>query len=46
MALLDKNKRLVGILAGHPDDEDWPKVHRAAADALEARRQRLQSNPS
>lgn len=35
MPILDCERRLVAILAGHPDDDCWPDLSRQAADMLE-----------
>jgi hypothetical protein len=40
MPILDRQGRLVGILAGRPDDEFWPKLSRDGAEELEEARGR------
>lgn len=40
IAIIDRDGRLVAILAGHPDDKTWPEVRRQAARLLEKARQR------
>ncbi|KAF8954588.1 hypothetical protein BDZ97DRAFT_1602946, partial [Flammula alnicola] len=38
--ICNRNRRLIAILAGHPDDENWPSLSSQAAQALEERRRR------
>lgn len=40
-AILDKSRRIIGILAGHPQTEDWPSVHAQAAEAMEAQQSKI-----
>ena len=40
--ILDREGRLVAILAGHPDDESWLDLSKQAADLLEEARGRCQ----
>lgn len=40
IGIIDRENRLVAILAGHPDVEDWPLLQDQAAKALETRRTR------
>lgn len=39
-SIVDKAHRLVAVLAGHPNVENWPLLHQQAATALEERRSR------
>ncbi|KAF9548612.1 hypothetical protein CPC08DRAFT_591130, partial [Agrocybe pediades] len=38
--LVNSTGKIIGVLAGTPNDEDWPALHRMAAQALEERRSR------
>lgn len=40
--ILDREGRLVAILAGHPDDDSWPDLSKQAAEMLEEARGRCQ----
>lgn len=37
-AILTAKRRLVALLAGHPEGNDWPSVHQEAVEALEEAR--------
>ncbi|KAL1724897.1 hypothetical protein EV714DRAFT_278078 [Schizophyllum commune] len=39
--ILDKKRRVIAVLAGTPDQKDWPKQHVSLADAIEAARPHL-----
>ena len=32
--ICSQDERVFGVCAGHPDDPDWHKVHKALADAI------------
>ncbi|KAF9554701.1 hypothetical protein CPC08DRAFT_737612 [Agrocybe pediades] len=38
MPLVNEDGKIFGVLAGHPNDPNWPEIHRLAAAALEERR--------
>lgn len=40
MPILDREGRLVAVLARHPDDESWPDLSKQTADLLEEARGR------
>ncbi|KAL1671983.1 hypothetical protein EV122DRAFT_225565 [Schizophyllum commune] len=39
--ILDKKRRVIAVLAGTPDQKDWPAQHTSLADAIEAARPKL-----
>ncbi|KAL1736325.1 hypothetical protein EV714DRAFT_198920 [Schizophyllum commune] len=39
--ILDKKRRVIAVLAGAPDQKDWPAQHTSLADAIEAARPHL-----
>ncbi|KAI5829149.1 hypothetical protein K523DRAFT_328926 [Schizophyllum commune Tattone D] len=39
--ILDKKRRVIAVLAGVPDQKDWPTQHASLADAIEAARPHL-----
>lgn len=44
MALVDSNRRLFGVLAGHPDSPTWPSAVRQAEESMENARRELESH--
>ncbi|TRM56746.1 hypothetical protein BD626DRAFT_359697, partial [Schizophyllum amplum] len=39
--ILDKKRRVIAVLAGVPDQKDWPEQHRSLADAIDTTRGRF-----
>ncbi|KDR84216.1 hypothetical protein GALMADRAFT_33612, partial [Galerina marginata CBS 339.88] len=43
--IVDRKRRLVTVLAGYPDDKEWPSLVQQATGALEERRPRCRVSP-
>jgi hypothetical protein len=41
MLIIDREGHVIGILAGHPEDDNWEAVQREAQQHMEAARMRL-----
>ncbi|KAJ3492655.1 hypothetical protein NLJ89_g11185 [Agrocybe chaxingu] len=41
LPIVDKDRRLIALFAGHPPDDNWQDEHRSAADELEQARLKL-----